>query len=114
MYYWHFLYFHFKQCLKPFKKWGEQEAGISVLMQQKLRKKKEGEKKHFCSFLFYRPWVFHPSYSEQMLRDQGPTDVEKYNLKNGHESLLEAILLCHKNNEFSPSPVKGHDIYGRS
>lgn len=49
-----------------------------------------------------------------MLRDQGPTDVEKYNLKNGHESLLEVILLCHKNHEFSPSPVKGHDIYGRS
>lgn len=81
----------------------------------KIEKKKEGEKKHFCRVFFSIVHGFFIQVTQsKMLRDQGTADVEKYNLKNGHESLLEAILLCHKNHEFSPSPVKGHDIYGRS
>lgn len=66
------------------------------------------------NFLFHRAWVFHHVPQSKMLRDQGPADVENYSLKKGHESLPEEIPLCHKNHEFSPSPVKGHDIYGRS
>lgn len=75
------------------------------------------EKKQFCTeFSFPLPRsFFHPSSPEQNAQSLRPTDVEKYSLKNSHESLSEEILLYYKNH-VSPThtPIKRHDIHGRS
>lgn len=54
----------------------------------KIEGKKEGEKKHFSTVFFSIVHGFFTQVTQsKMLREQGPVDVEKGSLKNGH--------LCH-------------------
>lgn len=118
MYYLQFLYFHFKQCFKPIQKWGSQCASRPK-NGEKTKTLKSGAGggvgcgvSHGVFFSIVRGF-FTQIPQSKMLRDQGPADVENYSFKNGHDSLPEEISLCHKNHGFSPSPMKGHDIYAR-
>lgn len=118
MHYLHFLYFHFKQCFKPIQKWGRSVCLKAPKWRKDKNLKEWGGGGVGCGVshgVFFS--IVHGFFTQipqsKMLRDQGPADVENYSFKNGHDSLPEEISVCHKNHEFSPAPMKGHDIYAR-
>lgn len=90
-----------------------------MLVEEKKIRKQERKKRQFCAEFSIVHVGFLTQVSQQTGERPDQTDIEKYSFKNCCESLPKEILLYTSLMGFphythTHTPVKGHNIYGRS